>query len=96
MGYLRGLVHGTVVGTVVGLCLAPQTGKKTREQLSSFGSAARDGYGVAQKTVRQVAPLAGAAAAIVRRNKPTIHSETEDIFSDSNVRIHNETNGHSD
>jgi gas vesicle protein len=30
MGYFRGLMHGAAVGTVIGLCVAPQTGDKTR------------------------------------------------------------------
>ena len=33
MGYFRGLMHGAAVGTVVGLCIAPQTGDKTRAQI---------------------------------------------------------------
>src|SRR5688572_14324235 len=68
MGYIRGLVHGTVIGTIAGLCIAPQPGVRTREQLSAFGHAARDAYGIAEQTVRKVAPYAEVAVATVRRS----------------------------
>ena len=97
MGYIRGLVHGTVVGTVVGICIAPQQGKRTREQLSAFGSAAKEGYGLAEKTVHSVAPFANAAFQVVKNqlsHAQRDHQE-EDFDLDDNVRIHQETNGHS-
>ncbi|MGI8847972.1 MAG: hypothetical protein ACR2GX_06895 [Candidatus Dormibacteria bacterium] len=97
MGYIRGFVHGTVVGTVVGLCVAPQTGDKTRAQLAGFGRAAREGYGVAEKTVRQVAPMAGAAASLAReqlgRARRSAETDDDGAVIEGNVRIHSEGNG---
>jgi hypothetical protein len=43
MGYIRGLMHGAAVGTVVGLCIAPQTGDKTRAQIRLMTAVAREG-----------------------------------------------------
>jgi gas vesicle protein len=97
MGYVRGIVHGTVIGTVVGICIAPQQGKRTREQLSAFGNAAKEGYGLAEKTVQSVAPFANAAFQVVRNqlsHSPRDRHE-DDFGIDANVRIHQETNGHS-
>jgi len=62
MGYLRGLVHGTIVGTVVGLCIAPQDGRQTREQLQRAATAIRQGALRAQDTARRVAPTVQGAA----------------------------------
>ena len=96
MGYIRGVLHGAVIGAVAGICLAPQPGRKTREQLAGFGGTAKEGYEIAQRTVRRVAPLAGAAVHMARREDRTPHPdhvETEMIDVDANVRIHNETNG---
>lgn len=93
MGYLRGFVHGSVIGTVVGLCVAPQPGPKTRQQLAAFGAAARDGYQVAERTVRRVAPFAGAAAGLARQSMGKAARDDDDAVSgDGSVRIHNETN----
>jgi gas vesicle protein len=98
MGYIRGVVHGTVAGTILGICIAPQQGKRTREQLSAFGNAARDGYGLAEKTVRQVAPLAGAAVHIIKSQisggPSKKQKDEEDLGVDDNIRIHHETNNH--
>lgn len=52
MGYIRGLLHGAAIGTVVGLCLAPQTGDKTRAQLNAVYRATRSGYTQAERMVR--------------------------------------------
>lgn len=97
MGYIRGVVHGTVAGTILGICIAPQPGKRTREQLSAFGSAAREGYGLAEKTYRQVAPLAGAAVQIIKSQLPggaqKQPAQTE-FETDDNIRIHHETHEH--
>jgi gas vesicle protein len=65
MGYMRGFVHGAMAGTVLGLCLAPQPGDQTRAQLSAFGRAARDGYGVARRTWEQIAPVVSGATSLV-------------------------------
>ncbi|MDQ2961209.1 MAG: hypothetical protein M3R48_09230 [Candidatus Dormibacteraeota bacterium] len=93
MGYVRGFVHGGVVGVVVGLCVAPQTGTRTREQLSGFAEAARDGYQIAERTFRRVAPLAGAAAGVARDQvEQALHND--DAGSEGGaVHIHNQTNG---
>ena len=94
MGYVRGFVHGGVAGVVVGLCIAPQPGTKTRQQLAAFGAAARDGYQVAERTVRRVAPFAGAAAELARQQVGKARHEDEDsVAVEGSVRIHNETNG---
>jgi gas vesicle protein len=94
MGYIRGFVHGGIAGIVVGLCVAPQQGAKTRQQLAAFGSAARDGYQVAERTVRRVVPLASAAAGAARHQvEKARHDDDEGIQVEGSVRIHNETNG---
>jgi gas vesicle protein len=94
MGYVRGFVHGGVAGVVVGLCIAPQPGTKTRQQLAAFGAAARDGYQVAERTVRRVAPFAGAAAELARQQVANVRRDDDDSLSvEGSVRIHNETNG---
>jgi gas vesicle protein len=94
MGYVRGFVHGGVAGVVVGLCIAPQPGPKTRQQLAAFGAAARDGYQVAERTVRRVAPFAGAAAELARQQVSSVRRDTDDpVSAEGAVRIHNETNG---
>jgi gas vesicle protein len=93
MGYVRGFVHGSVIGAVVGICVAPQPGTKTRQQLAAFGTAARDGYQIAERTVRRVAPFATAAAGIARHQvEKAVHDE-DDVSVEGSVRIHNETNG---
>jgi gas vesicle protein len=94
MGYVRGFVHGGVAGVVVGLCIAPQPGTKTRQQLAAFGAAARDGYQVAERTVRRVAPFAGAAAELARHQVASVRRDDDDSAAvEGSVRIHNETNG---
>lgn len=94
MGYVRGFVHGGVAGVVVGLCIAPQPGTKTRQQLAAFGAAARDGYQVAERTVRRVAPFAGAAAELARQQVANVrHDDDDSVSVEGSVRIHNETNG---
>lgn len=92
MGYIRGFVHGSVVGVVAGICIAPQPGTRTRQQLGAFGAAARDGYQVAERTFRRVAPFASVAATLARQQvEKVVHDDDE--ASPGAVRIHNETNG---
>jgi gas vesicle protein len=93
MGYVRGFVHGGVVGAVVGICVAPQPGVKTRQQLAAFGSAARDGYQIAERTVRRVAPFASAAADVARHQVDKVIHDDDGLSAEGSVRIHNETNG---
>jgi gas vesicle protein len=93
MGYVRGFVHGGVIGAVVGICIAPQPGDKTRQQLAAFGSAARDGYQVAERTVRRVAPFASAAAGVARHQVDKAIRDDDVVSVEGSVRIHNETNG---
>lgn len=62
MGYIRGLLHGTVVGTVVGLCVAPQDGRTTREQIQGVAGTVRDGAQQVVDTARRAAPAAQTAA----------------------------------
>jgi gas vesicle protein len=93
MGYIRGFVHGSAVGVVVGLCIAPQPGTKTRQQLAAFGAAAKDGYQVAERTVRRVAPFASAAADVARQQVEKVRNDDDAVSVEGSVRIHNETNG---
>jgi gas vesicle protein len=93
MGYVRGFVHGGIIGAVVGICIAPQPGDKTRQQLAAFGSAARDGYQVAERTVRRVAPFASAAAGVARHQVDKAIRDDDAVSVEGSVRIHNETNG---
>ena len=92
MGYVRGFVHGTIAGAVAGICLAPQPGTRTRQQLAAFGLAARDGYHVAERAVRKVAPFASAAADMAKQQVDKVVRD-EPAAVDTGVRIHNETNG---
>ena len=62
MGYIRGLAHGAVVGTVIGLCVAPQEGRRTREQIQGIAIAIRDGAQQVVDTARRVGPTAQTAA----------------------------------
>ena len=65
MGYLRGFMHGAAVGTVVGLCVAPQTGDKTRAQLRVLTAAAREGAMTTGRTLSRAKPMASGAAHLV-------------------------------
>lgn len=65
MGYLRGFMHGAAVGTVVGLCVAPQTGDKTRAQLRVLTAAAREGALTTGRTLSKAKPMASGAAHLV-------------------------------
>ncbi len=93
MGYIRGFVHGSVVGAVVGICFAPQPGPRTRQQLSSFGTTAKESYQAAERAVRRVAPFASAAAGMARQQVSKVTSDDDAVSVESSVRIHNETNG---
>ncbi len=65
MGYFRGLMHGAAVGTVVGLCVAPQTGDKTRAQLRLMATAAREGAMTTGRALSKAKPVATGAAHLV-------------------------------
>jgi len=65
MGYLKGFIHGAAVGTAVGICFAPQPGRRTREQVSSFAGTASDAAAKAQEAARKAAPYAQSAASTV-------------------------------
>jgi gas vesicle protein len=67
VSYFRGLIHGAGVGIVIGLCVAPQTGDKTRKQLRAAGTAARDGAVATTNALRRVGPVAGSAIHAVER-----------------------------
>ena len=60
MGYFRGLMHGAAVGTVIGLCVAPQTGDKTRAQLRLMTAAAREGAMSTGRALNRAKPMASA------------------------------------
>jgi gas vesicle protein len=98
MGYIRGVVHGAIAGTVLGICIAPQPGEKTRQQLAAFGRAAHDGYDVAQRTAKQMAPVVSAAAHMAKEQVAKVRHSDEDsdaVSVEGNVRIHADGNGHS-
>jgi gas vesicle protein len=65
MGYIRGFIHGAAVGTVVGLCIAPQTGDKTRAQLRVATAAAREGAMTTGRALSKAKPFASGAVHIV-------------------------------
>lgn len=65
MGYIRGLVHGAAVGTVIGLCVAPQTGDKTRAQLRVAAAAAREGAMTTGRALSRAKPMASGAVHMV-------------------------------
>ena len=90
MGYVRGLLHGTAAGIVVGLCLAPQTGKKTRAQLNELGRHARDTYQAAERTFHKVAPMIPALPRKTRVSHNGSGLADEPLVTPSNVHIHEE------
>jgi gas vesicle protein len=65
MGYFRGLMHGAAVGTVVGLCIAPQTGDKTRAQIRLMTAAAREGAMTTGRALSKAKPMATGAVHMV-------------------------------
>ena len=65
MGYVRGFMHGAAVGTVVGLCIAPQTGDKTRAQLRIATATAREGLTSAGRALSKAKPFATGAVHVV-------------------------------
>jgi gas vesicle protein len=65
MGYIRGFMHGAAVGTVVGLCVAPQTGDKTRAQLRTLTAAAREGAMTTGRALSKAKPMASGAVQLV-------------------------------
>jgi gas vesicle protein len=65
MGYIRGLMHGAVVGTAIGLCVAPQTGDKTRAQLRIAAVAAREGAMTTGRALSRAKPVATGAVHLV-------------------------------
>ena len=65
MGYIRGFMHGAVVGTVIGLCVAPQTGDKTRAQLRTLSVAAREGAMTTGRALSKAKPMASGAVQLV-------------------------------
>ncbi len=69
MAYFRGLVHGAALGTVIGLCIAPQTGDRTRTQLRAAGLAARNGAIATTRAMRKAAPMASGAVHVVARGR---------------------------
>ncbi len=82
MGYPRGFVHGAVIGTVLGLCIAPQTGDRTRAQLRVGVKAAREGAEVTARALKRVAPVASYAVERVRH-----HSDSETAVAHGNGSV---------
>jgi gas vesicle protein len=62
MGYIRGLIHGAAIGTIVGVCIAPQEGRRTREQLQRTAATVQQGARRAQETARRMGPTMQSAA----------------------------------
>lgn len=65
MAYIRGFMHGALVGTVIGLCVAPQTGDKTRAQLRVAKGAVREGAITTGRALRRAQPIASNAVHMV-------------------------------
>ena len=65
MGYIRGFMHGAVIGTAIGLCVAPQTGDKTRAQLRVLSAAAREGAMSTGRALNRAKPMASGAVQLV-------------------------------
>jgi gas vesicle protein len=65
MGYIRGFMHGAVMGTAIGLCIAPQTGEKTRKQLQVMAGAARAGALTTGRALSKARPVATGAVHLV-------------------------------
>jgi gas vesicle protein len=65
MGYIRGLMHGAVVGTAIGICVAPQTGDKTRAQLRTVVAAAREGALTTGRALNKAKPMESGAVHLV-------------------------------
>lgn len=86
MGYVRGFVHGTVAGVALGLCVAPQPGDKTREQVSATAKAVRDGADVTLRALRRVGPVATSAVHAVDRVR---HRSEQAPEGNGTVRITN-------
>lgn len=88
MGYFRGFVHGAAAGTVIGLCIAPQTGDRTRAQLKQATDGLREGIEVTARALQRVAPVAsGAVQAVERVRHRSDHGEEN---GSSRVRINQE------
>jgi len=87
MGYIRGFIHGAAVGTVVGLCVAPQTGDRTRAQLQQAAQGIREAVDVISRAVSQVAPVASSAVQAVERVR---HRGDQHDINGSTVRVNTE------
>jgi len=87
MGYFRGFAHGAAVGTVIGLCIAPQTGDKTRAQLQQAAKGLREGAEIAAQALQRVAPVASSAVQVVERVRHRGESQTN---GNGAVRINSE------
>jgi gas vesicle protein len=90
MGYFRGFVHGAAVGTVVGLCVAPQTGDKTRAQLQQAAGAVRDGVEATSRALSKMAPVAEQAVQMVDRVRRRGEHSDGDTNGTGTVRITSE------
>jgi gas vesicle protein len=87
MGYFRGFAHGAAVGTVIGLCVAPQTGDKTRAQLQQAVKGVREGVEVAAQALQRVAPVASSAVQVMERVR---HRGESESTGNGTVRINSE------
>ena len=99
MGYFRGVIHGMAIGTVVGICIAPQEGTRTREQLARAAEQARSGMQRAQETARSMAPKAQVAARSMVSAAETVRGTVErmrhhDEAGEPYVSVNGETAGH--
>ena len=84
MGYVRGFAHGTLAGVALGLCVAPQTGDKTRAQVAASVKAIREGADVTMRALQRVAPVASGAVHAVDRVR---HRNERAVEGNGSVRI---------
>jgi len=84
MGYLRGFAHGTFAGVALGLCVAPQTGDKTRAQVAATVKAVREGAEATKRALQRVAPVASGAVHAVDRVR---HRNERAYEGNGNIRI---------
>ncbi len=70
MGYLRGVMHGAVLGAALGLLYAPQTGTRTRRELSRWLAQAQQMLGTAPEPLASEASPAGPGRSPASRVDP--------------------------
>ncbi len=87
MGYFRGFIHGAVAGTVIGLCVAPQTGDRTRTQLREGAKAVREGADVTARALKRVAPVATSAVQVMERVRHRADADAASVHGNGNIGV---------